>query len=320
MKNTLLTIFTLAISLNASAHDCPKEWKSSSLKTHCEWIEFKTRIKYPITSIFGSSPDEAEVKALIRTGYLEENKNVAFKGNVLYFEGLADSMLNHKPLFDKLTKNGFRVIAFDYMGQGGSKGSMNDTRLQDIPKLGKMVYQKYARDDKSYKSPMIIGWSTGGLAAYLTAIENESKKIVMIAPGIIPNVIVGEHNFKELDFDIITLKSLTGKSYAENEYNPHVEGIRPRSPLDVNDFATDLIKTSFSARFKKAHPDVSGLVLLSGKKDSFVNAKKTASRLRKIAPHFSQITYQEARHEIDNEVPSIQEDSHQQIIRFLLEK
>lgn len=56
----------------------------------------------------------------IRMGYYPEQG--VFKGNILYYEGLGDSMLNHAPLFEKLSQNGYRVIAFDYMGQGGSSG------------------------------------------------------------------------------------------------------------------------------------------------------------------------------------------------------
>src|SRR6185312_33467 len=49
------------------------------------------------------------------------------KACVLYLEGLGDSIMNHRPLFSNLNQNGYRVIAFDYMGQGGSQGSMNLT-------------------------------------------------------------------------------------------------------------------------------------------------------------------------------------------------
>lgn len=68
----------------------------------------------------------------IRLGYLTANSAVPFKGNILYYQGLGDSILNHDPLFSVLTNAGYRVIAFDYMGQGGSDGSMNHTSITNI--------------------------------------------------------------------------------------------------------------------------------------------------------------------------------------------
>lgn len=310
----LIITFALALlSFHSLASNCTNEWK-------CSFIPYFTHVSYPVTSILGASPDEADVFAKIRAGYMEENKNVPFKGNILYFEGLADSMLNHKPLFDKLVANGFRVIAFDYMGQGGSTGSMNDTRIKDIPVLGQFVYRKYAREIETYKKPIIIGWSTGGLAAYLTALDNTAEKVVLIAPAIVPRIILGEQNFWELEFDQITLNTLSSKRYKNNEYNPHVEGIRPKSPLDAKDFATDLILTSLSARFKKVESEVKGLVLLSGKSDSYVHSIKGSIHLSHNASNFKQVLYSNSLHEIDNEVSNIQEDAQKKIVNFLLNK
>jgi pimeloyl-ACP methyl ester carboxylesterase len=320
MKQTLILAFTLMTAFSAHALDCTKEWKSLASDTHCEMLPYRTHVTYPVTSIFGSSPDEADVTAKIRAGYMEEAPGISFKGNVLYFQGLADSMLNHRPLFEKITAQGFRVIAFDYMGQGGSTGSMNDTRLADIPRLGKMIYKRYARELNTHQKPIIMGWSTGGLAAYLTAIDNSASKVILLAPGIVPKVILGEQDIWQLDFDIITVATLTSKRYSAKEYNPHVDGIRPRSPLDVKDFATDLILTSMSARFQAANSEVKGLVLLSGTDDSYVNSVKGANRLGEIAPSFKQVFYPNSLHEIDNEIAPIQKDAQKQIVNFLLQK
>lgn len=315
-------VFALIIAMSSAifsgiseAANC--DTKASSALSKCEMIPYQTSVSYPVTSIFGNSPDKAVVKASIRAGFFRENLLVPFRGNVIYFEGLADSMLNHRPLFNKLVAQGFRVIAFDYMGQGGSTGSMNDTRISDIPKLGNLIYKKYARDFKTFPKPMIIGWSTGGLAAYLSAIDNSASKVVLIAPGMAPKVILGEHNFWELDFDIITQRTLTSKKYAEAEINPHVDGIKPRSPLVVKDFASDLIFTSLSVRNSMASTKVAGLVLLSGSKDTYVKTNQNSIKLKKLAPHFKQVMYPMALHEIDNEIDSISNDSHNQVINFL---
>lgn len=317
MKNLIL-LSLLFSSFYASAEDCSVDWKSFSKSTNCEFINYQTHVTYPVTSIIGSSPTEEVVSAKIRAGFMEENKLVPFKGNIIYFEGLADSMLNHKPLFSKLTAAGFRVIAFDYIGQGGSTGSMNSTRLNDIPRLGSIIYKRYARDLSKYAKPIVLGWSTGGLAAYLMAIDNSASKVILIAPGIVPNFIIGEQDFREFEFDKITLNTLTSKRYEINEYNPHVDRIFPSSPLKIKDFAVDLFATSIKARKMKINPQVKGLVLLSGEKDSYVNSRKGSKILKAKAPTFAQIYYPKSLHEIDNEVSVIADDAHRQILAFLL--
>ncbi len=315
----LFLLFSLIISTTtySSASDCDALWKSNAKDSHCEFFPFSTFVKYPVTSIIGNSPDSTFIDAKIRSGYMEENKDVNFKGNILYFEGLGDSMLNHRPLFKSLTANGFRVIAFDYMGQGGSTGSMNDTRMKDIPKLGILVYQRLARDIEHFRKPIILGWSTGGLAAYLAALNDQADKIILLAPGIVPRLILGEQDILELSFDKITLNTLTSKRYLPNEYNPHVDGIRPSSPLVVKDFATDLILTSIKARNSVVSKNVKGLVLFSGQKDSYVHSIWGQQRLKSIAPSFKQVVYAHSLHEIDNEITSIQQDVQKQILAFL---
>ena len=54
----------------------------------------------------------------LRMGYLPEAKNSTFKGCVIYLEGLSDSIMNHQPLYQKLSEAGYRVLMFDYLGQG----------------------------------------------------------------------------------------------------------------------------------------------------------------------------------------------------------
>src|SRR5690606_22010771 len=113
----------------------------------------------------------------IRTGYLEANSEVEFKGNILYYQGLADSMLNHDPLFQVLTNAGYRVVAFDYMGQGGSAGTMNNTTIENINEIGDKVIKELGRGNGKYH---IIGWSTGGLAAYRKAYHDKGKEILSV--------------------------------------------------------------------------------------------------------------------------------------------
>src|SRR5690606_21112615 len=112
----------LSLSLSASAN-CPRPWV-------CENV----LIPVPTTSVKG---DFKIVTPTIRAGYLPHEGE--FKGNILYFQGLGDSMLNHDPLFLKISKAGYRIIAFDYMGQGGSTGKMDNTRIKYIPWIGEIV-------------------------------------------------------------------------------------------------------------------------------------------------------------------------------------
>jgi alpha-beta hydrolase superfamily lysophospholipase len=247
-------------------------------------------------------------RADIRAGYLAHEGT--FKGNVIFFQGLADSMLNHAPLFNKITKAGYRVIAFDYMGQGGSTGKMNKTRIEYIPWIGERVWNKFALNTNEFPLKTIIGWSTGGLAAYVSAIEHKADKVILIAPGIAPRKIVGEAYE-------ITLESLTTDVYFDRQSNPHRDAIKPTSPLKVPAFSVDLILTSEKMKNKPVSNAVKGFVLLSGEDDTYVNAERTHRILEKSAPHFQVKAYAGALHEIDNERKEIRESAHRDILNFL---
>lgn len=256
----------------------------------------------------------------IRSGFLKESDEVPFRGNIIYYQGLGDSMMNHAPLFNKLTAAGYRVIAFDYMGQGGSQGDMDNTRIEAIPRLGNDVWNEYARDLKNFPKKTIIGWSTGGLAAYLQAASGDVSNVVLIAPGLVPNIFVGETNLLYGKINAITLRSLTNDIYSE----AHVEPIVPSTPLKVLNFVSDLMRAANFVRYVSIPSRVRGLVLLSGKSDSYVDAEKTRRILHGPAPktvgnasHFDVKSYPNALHEIDNEVKEIRDKAHKDILEFL---
>ena len=273
------------------------------------------------TILFNESgiPSEYELNVAIRSGFLKESDQVPFRGNVIYYEGLGDSMVNHMPLFNKLTNAGYRVIAFDYMGQGGSQGSMNDTRVEAIPDLGNQIWKLYARDLKNFPKKTIIGWSTGGLAAYVQALSDEDKvdNVVLIAPGLVPNLFVGETNLWRLELNRISLPTLTTDVYSTQVENPHIEPIVPNSPVKVLNFAMNLLEVAAQNRHSIMRQRVKGLVLLSGPNDSYVDAKETKRMINQVAYHFSIKEYPEALHEIDNEKLAIREKAHQDILEFL---
>lgn len=251
----------------------------------------------------------------IRAGYFPEKGT--FKGNIIYFEGLGDSMVNHHPLFNTLSKEGYRIIAFDYMGQGGSTGKMNRTRIEIIPEMGKVVWKKFAKNLKKFPKKTMIGWSTGGLAAYMSASKKEADQVILLAPGIVPNYIVGAGLWNCLPNEI-TMESLTSAApYRADENDPHLDPIRPNSPLKVPEFAFDLISTAKKAQKTKMPSSVRGFVLLSGDRDTYVDAEKTKDVLGKVAPHFKTIQYPGTLHEIDNERADTQKRVFQDILTFL---
>jgi len=294
----LILLALATLSLSAFGRVCP-----------APWVCAQTPMRLPYTNIVGKIFFS---DAVIRSGYLPER--APFRGNVMYFEGLGDSMLNHAPLFNKLTEAGFRVIAFDYMGQGGSTGSMNRTRIQYIPEIAKMAWSKWA--NPKVASVSIIGWSTGGLAAYLATATFRIDKVVLIAPGIVPKFLVGE-GLTDWPLNHITIETLTTDRYNSRNSDPHVDPIKPESPLLVRDFALDLISQSKTARRMTISGDVQGFVLLSGDEDTYVKANGTRNILARNARHFIVKTYVGSLHEIDNERADIRNLAHADIIKFL---
>ncbi|MEK7356093.1 MAG: hypothetical protein AAB250_06565, partial [Bdellovibrionota bacterium] len=167
-----------------------------------------------------------------------------------------------------------------------------------------------------------------GLAAYGEALTRPDRigKIALIAPGIVPNWFVGEQHpfargFKR-KFNQITMETLTTADYSKGLANPHLEPIKPGSPLEAfGGFAWDLLQTAKEARQIDVPARVRGFVLLSGKNDTYVDAKKTLKVLKKRVPDFgvgfSAKVYPGALHEIDNEVEPIASEAHRDIVDFL---
>jgi alpha-beta hydrolase superfamily lysophospholipase len=282
-------------------------------------------INYP------SIPGITEIS--LRTGYYLEDSNAEFKGCVLYLQGLSDSSMNHIPLYKALSTQGYRTLFFDYFGQGGSDGSMNHTRIIDLlaPSLqisnqAKYIWNYYSNiqnsiNDKSCEGSKkrVIGWSTGGLATYGLANEKWANAVVLIAPGIYPQPLVGEaardpQLMLELK-PVITLRTLTTAEFTSTN-DPHLDPISPNSPSLVPLFATNLVLSSVKSHFWKISNSVKGLVFLSGPNDTYVYSKPTEDLLAKNASHFTVVTYKKALHEIDNEAPAISSDFRKKTVEF----
>jgi alpha-beta hydrolase superfamily lysophospholipase len=245
----------------------------------------------------------------VRAGYLPESPSVPFQGNILYFQGFADSMLNHDPLFGALAARGYRIVAFDYVGQGGSSGTMNASRIQEIPDLGDVAWQRFARPEPAHARRTILGWSTGGLAAYYAASRKRADVVILISPGLHLHALVGR-------MGQVTLETLTSRPPGTAD-DPHVDPIRPRSPFLVPRFALDLMKNSIASQSWTIDPAIRGLAILTGPLDRYVKAAPTEKTLRRSAPHFEIVSFPGSRHEVDNEVDSIRNGCVAAIVDFL---
>lgn len=280
-------------------------------------------------------------KINLRSGFMLESTNILFKACVMYLPGLGDSIMNHQPLFQHLSNNGYRVITFDYMGQGGSEGEMNSTRLAslippnypkalEIGEQARFIWNYYSQDNinqpqtcKNSKK-IVMGWSTGGLATFKLANDKWAEQVILIAPGIFPKTFVGESAQNSSIFlssqDVITERTLTTQDYSRNIPNPHKDPIKPTSPIRVPLFAADLIFTSKLSHTWKISDSIPGLVFLSGDNDTYVDRIPTQELINKNNPHFEVITYEKALHEIDNETKEITNDMYSRIIYFLNSK
>lgn len=318
MKTFFATTVSLALgltSLNAQATEfCPKPWK-------CEAVPMTVPYKH-LVPVLGPGPIplipvpiwfSADVS--IRAGYLEASDPVPFKGNILYLEGLADSMMNHLPFFRSLTQQGYRVISFDYMGQGQSTGNMNNTRIHGIRVISEEIWKRMARDTQNFPTRTVIGWSTGGLAAYTLALEGKADRVILIAPGLAPKVEVGGGLMKWPPNEI-TLESLTSDTYGPENPDPHIDPISPNTPFLVPSFSADLLWTAYRSKGKPVSEDVQGIVFL-GTDDSYVDSDKTSAAISEIAPQFQVKFYPGGRHELHNEKKWIREKLTQRTLQFL---
>lgn len=269
---------------------------------------------------------------LLRAGYYVES--APLKGCVLYLEGLADSVANQAPLFSHLSRNGYRVIFFDYMGQGGSGGSMNNTRIVDpantslqISTQAKFIWNKFANmkdeingQDCSRSKKIALGWSTGGLAAYTLVHEGWTDAVALIAPGIHVNAFIGEAATKKSMMatgeQVITVRTLTRNNF-KDAFDPHIDPIKPITPRAVPLFAMNLKASSLLSQTWTVDQKIPGIVFLSSPNDTYVDREAISKTLKKKAPHFEQVKYEGALHELQNEMPEVSADVYARLVGFL---
>lgn len=309
-RYVLLTALSL-FAATALARACPQPWLGA--KNGAEDCLVKVM---PVRSWMSTRGASFPLNVPIRSGYLKENPAVPFKGNIIYYQGLSDSMLNHLPLFQKLTNAGYRVIAFDYMGQGGSGGELENMRIYSIIEMGRHFWQLHGRELEKFPKRFVIGWSVGGLAAYVQASQKRAGAVVLLAPGLAPHWLVGEQDPSNLRFSQITMRTLTSQVYDGQVLDPHVDPIRPTSPLEAISFWLDYLQTAKQTQQRQMPTSAKGLVYLTGQQDTYMNVNETREVLVLRAPHFKIMENPRALHEIDNEVPQISQRLQEDILTF----
>jgi pimeloyl-ACP methyl ester carboxylesterase len=169
------------------------------------------------------------------------------KGDVLYLHGFSDRIDNHRPLFESLTKQGLRVIAFDYPSHGETCGpSLDRYSFTDLAKLAGQVERENAMRGPLY----LAGWSTGGLLAVRIAqgldadFSRPIAKMALFAPGV----------------DVRFVTSVSESTLTRNPNPPHVAAPSPTSPLKRPVFASAL---KLNSELAKVHTLPAGLPVLT---------------------------------------------------------
>jgi hypothetical protein len=215
------------------------------------------------------------------------------------------------------------------MGQGGSAGTMNDTRIisplekdQEIGQQARWVWELFSGSEYAWKGhnchgskKRVMGWSTGGLAGYRLAYEQWPQEVVLIAPGIHVKAMVGEAAGNWMNMfmfrDTITFRTLTRNTAAA-----HVDPVRPTTPATIPLFAANLVTSSLKSQAWKIPKNVRGLVFLSGIEDSYVERDKIFRTLRANASHFAIQVHNGSLHEMDNELPPVASDVRERTVKF----
>jgi pimeloyl-ACP methyl ester carboxylesterase len=211
---------------------------------------------------------ERDVSAKIRAAMMSE-KGDRCNGAVIFLQGIGDSLQNHMKLYSALSEKGYRVITFDYMGQGASTGHLNDMRVESIPVLAEQVYQRYTGKDRpACAKKIVIGWSTGGTAAHYWTADQVFKygnkpdntkidAVVLLNPSLSLRALPGEtdvqKDLKALKLAVFTRKTMTGLDEEQARANGWIDDLvirgtdgkpQPFSPTQTPDLAASIVFNS----------------------------------------------------------------------------
>ncbi len=238
---------------------------------------------------------------------LPVNKHVA---DVLFLTGFSDRADNHKPLFELLANNGYRVISFDYPSHGETKCLNLD--LHNFTSISNLAEELLAHSSYRSEKPLYLsGWSTGGLLSYRMLQRKYFKKriiagAILLAPGLSVHLIPGENGMVTID------------SLLSNPIPPHRGPIKPKSPLFFLGFSTSLVTNGMLAK-KQAIPEVPILMVLG---DDLLDVYADSSDIKSWysgikRPSFMAYQCTGAKHEVDNEIEPIGNTVRQLFLNFV---
>jgi alpha-beta hydrolase superfamily lysophospholipase len=84
------------------------------------------------------------------------------RADVLYLHGYSDRIDNHRALFERWNRDGFRVIAYELPGHGPHLGDRNDINAWSFEQIAEMGAAVEGCVPSS-RPLFVSGWSTGGL-------------------------------------------------------------------------------------------------------------------------------------------------------------
>jgi alpha-beta hydrolase superfamily lysophospholipase len=215
------------------------------------------------------------------------------KGDVLFLEGFADRFDNHRPLFERFTAEGLRVITFDYPSHGETCGrSLDRYGFADLADLAGKVERKKAGGGPLYVS----GWSTGGLLAVRIAqgirrdaLSRPIAGMALFAPGV----------------DVKTVIAVSEDTLTSNPNPPHVAPPKPSSPAFRPLFAAALVVNAKLAAAEELPGSLPTLVMTGGEEeDRYVKTNGVIAwteAQRKDGADTTGLSCAKGFHELDNE-------------------
>lgn len=270
-----------------------------------------------------------------RVGLFLQNPEIKPKACVLYLEGLSDSFFNHQNLFSDLNRAGYRVLSFDYLGQGGSEGELSqmrvDSRLNqpfmtgqefEISEQAKWVWSHFQGACRN--SPkLVIGTNVGGLSAFKLAKEKWADAVILLSPSLSPTYCIHEVSDRLVDRcnsdEVLPLEvplaSREPGSVPELAFEPP----RPATLDEAKGFVINLVSTAYlrAPRWRVSKNGTSGLVFLPGVDDPELDREEARRILIHNAPDFTLISFEEARGNLDQERPEISTRLRRRLIKFL---